>query len=91
MSGVDRLVSVAIMRDGEVIKGFKSHWQLRLSINPNDPDPRVGDPGDVDGFMTSEGKFVDRDEARIIAMRAGQIHASWATAQRKLLSSDINW
>lgn len=88
----ERLKSVAIRRDGEVLeRGFHSHYQLRIAVDPNDPDPRHGRPGDVDGFMTSTGRFVDRDEARRVALSAGQIHASWKEASRQLLSSDVHW
>jgi hypothetical protein len=34
---------------------------------------------------------VNRDEARDVAIAAGQIHPSWKTTARKLLSSDVNW
>lgn len=88
----EKLRAAAILRDGTVLeRGFKSHYQLRMAIDPNDRDPRNPKPGDTDGFVTTEGRFVDRDEAREVAITAGQIHPSWKTATRKLLSSDINW
>ncbi|MGY3581376.1 hypothetical protein ACVIGB_000555 [Bradyrhizobium sp. USDA 4341] len=89
---LERLRAVAILRGDEVIeRGFTSHYQLRQAIDPDDPDPRTSKAGDIDGFITSQGRFVDRDEAREVAIAAGQIHSSWKTATRKLLSSDINW
>lgn len=88
---IERLTAAAIIRNGDVLeRGFKSHWQLRQSLDPT-ADPRMGEPGDVEGFTTSTGRFVSRDEAREVAIKAGQIHPSWKTAQRKLLSSDIDW
>lgn len=88
----ERLVSVAILRNDEVLdRGLKSHFQLRQSLNPNDTDPSIGEVGDIDGFMTSMGRFVDRDEARDVALASGQIHSSWRTASRDLLSSDVDW
>jgi hypothetical protein len=88
----ERLKAAAILRDGKVLeRGFRSHYQLRQAIDPDDPDPRMGQLGDTDGFITTNGRFVDRDEAREVALAAGQIHPSWKTAARKLLSSDINW
>jgi hypothetical protein len=88
----ERLKAAAIMRDGQMLeRGFRSHWELRQALNPNDPDPRIGAPGDIDGFVTSEGRFVDRNGAREVAIAAGQIHQSWKAAKRALLSSDINW
>lgn len=88
----ERLKAAAIMRDGNVLeRGFKSHYQLRQAIDPDNPDPRMSMLGDIDGFVTSTGRFVDRDEARTVAIASGQIHKSWETAQRALLSSDVNW
>lgn len=88
----EKLVAAVIKRNGEVLeRGFKSHYQLRMAIDPNDPDPRHGQPGDIDGFMTSDGRFVDRADAKRVAIAAGQIGASWKGATRQLLSSDINW
>lgn len=88
----ERLKAVAILRDGEILeRGFKSHYQLRQAIDADALDHRTSNPGDTDGFITTEGRFVDRDEAKDVAIAAGQIHPSWKTAQRKLLSSDINW
>jgi hypothetical protein len=89
----EKLVAAAIERDGKVLeRGFKSHFQLRSALDPDDPDPRYGKPGDIDGFMTSTGKFVTRAEAVPIAVAAKQIHPTWGTgSHRPLLSSDITW
>jgi hypothetical protein len=89
---IERLKAVAILRGDEVIeRGFTSHYALRQAIDPDDSAPQISKPGDIEGFVTNEGRFVDRDEAKEIAIAAGQIHSSWKTATRKLLSSDINW
>jgi hypothetical protein len=88
----ERLVSAAITRADVVhSRGIRSHAQLRLALNPDTFNSTVGEFGDIDGFLTSTGRFVDRDEAKEVAIAAGQVHASWKTAQRALLSSDINW
>lgn len=87
----ERLVSVAIQRDGVVHARHKSHYELRMSMNPDDPDPRVGRMGDIEGFMTSQGRFVTRDEGRDVAVASGQLGKEWERGGRKLLSSDINW
>jgi hypothetical protein len=90
LQATERLVAAAIKRDGIVLdRGFKSHWQLRSALD--DPDPKNGRPGDVDGFVTSTGRFVDRMEAREVGIAAGQINSTWRGAHRDLLSSDINW
>lgn len=88
---VERLVAVAILRGGEVIQGggFKSHWELRAAINPDRrADHRKTIPGDVDGFYTSNCRFVTREEAKDVAIAAGQIGGPQG---RPLLSSDIEW
>lgn len=88
----ERLVAAAIKRNGEVLeRGFKSHWQLRAALDPNDPDPRTGLPGDVEGFVTSTGRFVDRAAAVHVGVASGQLHERWRAGGRPLLSSDINW
>lgn len=88
----ERLKAAAIMRDGALLeRGFKSHYQLRAALDPDDPAPQYSKDGDLEGFVTSTGRFVDRDEARAVGMAAGQLHTSWANAKRPLLSSDINW
>jgi hypothetical protein len=85
----ERLVSVAIQRDGEVhSRGFKSHYALRAALG--DKFPQQHHPDDVEGFMTSEGRFVDRHDAKHIAVNSGQIPPSWQKSGRRLLSSDID-
>lgn len=82
---LERLVSVAIIRNGETFKGFKSHAELRRSMN--DEDPYVSKRSDVEGFWTSNERFVTRREGNRIASDAGQC----PIMQRDMLSSDINW
>lgn len=89
---IERLVSVAIARGDDVIaKGFRSHYELRASIDPPGVDHSKHVEGDVDGFLTSTGRFVERPEAKVVAIRSGQIDPSWAQTRRDLLSSDVNW
>jgi hypothetical protein len=78
------LTAVAIKRHGEVHVGDKryGHKFLRDSLDP------YYDPQDVEGFVTSAGRFVDRREAKSIAVVAGQIRSGMS---RELLSSDVNW
>jgi hypothetical protein len=86
----ERLTAVAIQRNGETFsQNFKSHYQLRCWLS--DPDPQRSTRGDVDGFLTSTGRFVNRFEAKDIAIQAKQIHDRWRETKRELLSSDINW
>lgn len=84
---IERLVSAALKRDGVVeARGFKSHWQLRAALGDAEPNKRNWD--DEEGFLTSTGRFVDRDEAKIVGGLSGQC---MPMAGRDLLSSDINW
>ncbi|QDM32120.1 hypothetical protein FNL55_12810 [Tardiphaga sp. vice352] len=82
----ERLVSVAVRRDGEIhSRGFKSHWDLRAALG--DAEPWNKNRSDEEGFLTSEGRFVGRWEAAAVAFEAGQSSG----CGRELLSSDINW
>jgi hypothetical protein len=86
----ERLTAVAIQRKGETFsQNFRSHYQLRCWLS--DPNPQVSTPGDLDGFLTSTGRFVTRKEARLIAIESGQVSEHWKTATRDILSSDVNW
>lgn len=88
----ERLQAAAILRNGEVLeRRLQSHWELRAALDPDNPDPRQGLLGDIDGFVTTAGRFVDRSAARDVAIAAGQIGPMWKSASRPLLSSDIDW
>lgn len=82
----ERLRACAIMRHGVMLeRGFKTHWELRAAYGDEDPyKPLVGD---LSGFITTLGRFVERYEAVDIAVEAGQAEPMG----RPLLSSDINW
>jgi hypothetical protein len=82
----EHLIEAAIRRNGEVHGGFRSHAGVRRSLG--DDDPYVSKPTDQEGFMTSGGRFVDRESALMIAIDAGQVPPSF---NRQLLSSDIRW
>ena len=89
-ASAERLVSAAIQRNGELhSNGFKEHWRIRAALG--DINPTTSNLDDAEGFMTSLGRFVDRSEAREIALASGQVGPMWRDASRKLLSSDINW
>ena len=92
MAKAERLVATAIMRDGKMLeRGFQSHWQLRAALNPERANFNQHVDGDIDGFVTSTGRFVDRFEARDVAIASGQIGPMWKDAVRDLLSADVNW
>ena len=83
---VERLKSAAIMRAGEVHDGGRSHYDVRRSLE--DESPHISNHEDVEGFLTSAGRFVTRAEAQDVALAAGQIRSLQG---RPLLSSDIIW
>lgn len=84
----EKLHAVALIRDGELHRQpyRGSHWQIRAALG--DPDPTKHVNGDVEGFVTTSGRFVDRAEAQEIAIAAGQIRSLMG---REMLSSDITW
>lgn len=83
---VERLKCAAIQRDGKVHDGLRSHYELRQSLG--DALPQTSNLNDVEGFLTSKGRFVTREEAQDVALAAGQIRS---LQRRPLLSSDIDW
>lgn len=83
---LERLSACAIKRDGVVHSyGFKSHSDIRQRLG--DKDPYTTNISDIDGFITSIGRFVGRFEANKISSEAGQC----PMLGRELLSSDIDW
>lgn len=83
---VERLKCCAIERDGKVHDGLHSHYELRRALG--DACPEASNMNDVEGFLTTKGRFVGRQEAQDVALAAGQIRA---LQRRPLLSSDIDW
>lgn len=82
----EKLVACAIMHeDGTINKGFRSHWELRSSLNYEDASRF--NRGDIPGFWTSKDRFVGRNAAMNIAFHAGQIRQ---VQQREFLSSDVD-
>lgn len=83
---MERLASVGLIRNGVLHgHGVKSHARVRQSLG--DKNSWVSQLADNEGFITSEGRFVDRIEAQVIALESGQT----TVAGRKMLSSDITW
>lgn len=82
----ERLISAAIVRNGVCHGSARSHADIRRALGNTPPYERA--PGDIEGFLTSRNRFVDRDTARSIAIAAGQVAPSF---NRELLSSDVRW
>lgn len=83
---VERLKCAAVLRNGKVHDGLRSHYELRNALG--DPSPQTSNPNDIEGFLTTTGRFVNRNEAQDVAIAASQIRS---VIGRPLLSSDINW
>ena len=81
----ERLVSCAIIRDGEIHHGQRSHAGIRGNLGDKTPYEKF--PGDQEGFYTSNNRFVTREQAKRIGEESGQCRPM----ARELLSSDINW
>ena len=85
----ERLIEVAIKRDGNTHHGARSHWELRHRLG--DKNPGQPQEGDESGFWTNYEQFVTRSQAVEIGVKAGQLSDRWLDAGRELLSSDVNW
>ena len=83
---VECLVSAAIRRDGLTYAGHRTHADIRHALGNTPSYEHV--PGDIEGFLTSENRFVDRNEAVRIGQQAGQVPPNFG---RELLSSDVKW
>ena len=71
-----KVYRAAIRRDGEVLAEACSHAEgIAKAYN------RVGEMrGFEEGFTLTDGRFVYRDEAFIVALEAGQLKPSFETA-----------
>lgn len=84
----EHLVACSIYRGCEYHSfGFRSHAQIRSRLGDKDAYDQKHRPDDIEGFETSEGRFVNRREAKLIAEECGQCQPM----RRELLSSDITW
>jgi hypothetical protein len=80
------LIACYIKRDGEYHSlGFRNHYAIRAALG--DESPKTSKEGDEEGFVTSDGRYLNRSEARLLGAKNGQCSA----ASRGLLSSDVNW
>lgn len=84
----EQLSACAIVRDGNIHSyGFRSHAQIRSWLGDTDAYEQKHRPNDIEGFMTSKDRFVNRREGQLIAEESGQCQPM----RRELLSSDILW
>ena len=90
---MERIVGVALMRNGAMLMGngkYTSHAELRHAINPS-LFCSESVKGDIEGFVTSRDRFVNRDEAKSVGVASGQLRPIWKNSNMKLLSSSIDW
>lgn len=88
---MEKLAFAAIIRNGQLHgTGYTSHSDIRRNLG--DPDPYQSNMSDEEGFLTNTGRFVTRDEAKIIGVKSGQLSESWINSGgRNLISSAITW
>lgn len=79
------IAAAAIIREGEITTGQRSHAQLRRQLG--DEDCYQSRPSDREGFIDNHGQFHSRLNAARIAQAAGQA----MFGNRPLLSSDVTW
>ena len=79
------------VRKGFVVCGLRHHncYHTARLINPYFLQARLDT---LEGFLTSENRFVDRVEGLVIAATAGQLQdpdACWGRTTKELYSEDI--
>lgn len=83
-----RIKCAAIRHNGNIYEG-KNHavigWNM-IDIEACEP-PYPG--GENQGFVTECGKYVRREPALMIAIRAGQVEVGKTIHPRKLFSEDL--
>lgn len=86
---IERLTEAAIIRGGTTHAGWRSHGEIRCSLDDEYPYEQRRRPEDTEGFMTSHGRFVSREDAVQIGVASGQLNQQWLKVGRPLLSSDV--
>lgn len=92
----EKIHQAAILRDGDIWtlpKPARHHnilWAMHDVDNNSTPDkrPKIIAARGEQGFVTSAGRFVGREEAYAIAIQSGQIKFP-ASAPPKLYSEDV--
>lgn len=83
-----RIKCAAIRHSGKIFEGH-NHAVIGCSmVDLGDCEPPY--PGGEDqGFVTECGKYVRREPALMIAIKAGQVEAGKTINRRKLFSEDL--
>jgi len=66
---MDRIKEAAMLRQGVIWTGRRHHNIIHDIVTKTGERPAKG----IQGFITDEGKFVDRKEGARIALESGQI------------------
>ena len=78
----------AIIYQGKIYQGL-SHPEIGLKMVEDKICPRPYPGGKAQGFVTEDGKFVNRNEAMNIAIQAGQVVPGQTTHKNELFSEDL--
>ena len=75
------ITHVAIQYEGKTYKPNRHHHVIRMIGGIQGPD--------IQGFLDSNGKFLTREEAVIVALESGQISSDHVIRSGELFSEDI--
>jgi hypothetical protein len=78
-----KIAAAAILRDGRAWTGIRHHLIMRQMVE--ELGPGIAPIDDPQGFVTDDGRFVEREEAAKIAFDAGQIQKP----KKVLFSEDV--
>jgi len=67
------IVASAYRRDGKMYVGRRHCDVIRIMVDDFGLAIPIGVESDEDGFITSDGRFVDREEGYAIAKSSGQL------------------
>lgn len=79
-----RITAAAIVQDGQMFTGRRHHEIISMIVRHMGIRPVTG----KQGFVTNEGRFVDRKEAARIALEAGQVK-ELKSGSGELFSEDL--
>jgi len=69
--------------------GKSRHGEIGIKMIKDGACKRPYPGGNAQGFVTEDGKFVDRETALMMAIRAGQVKAGETCHRRMLFSEDL--
>lgn len=87
LNGADRIKCAAVLKDGVVYRCLRHSYTELMRTNPEAPEDVLRHS--EQGFVTEDGRFVDREEGLLIAMASNQIHHKHPNIH-ELFSEDLN-